>query len=55
MTKINLCGNGHCPSVELLNDKALIGENDNTVELTTEEWNSLVEKIQTGKLTKISS
>ncbi len=55
MNKIYLCENGKCcPSVELHEDKVLIGEDNNITELTKEEWNNLVENIQTGKLTKIS-
>jgi hypothetical protein len=53
MKKINLCGSGHCPSVELHNNKVLIGEDKNTVVLTKEQWNSLVEKTRSGDLDKI--
>jgi len=48
--KVYLCGNGHCPVVEVLKDKVLIGEAGKTVTLTREQWNSLVEKIRKGEL-----
>jgi hypothetical protein len=48
--KVYLCGNGHCPAVEILEDKVLIGENGKTAILTKKQWNSLVEKIKKGEL-----
>jgi hypothetical protein len=53
MTKIYLCGSGHCPAVEMQGDNVLIGEDKNTAVLSKTEWNFLVEKIQTGELGKI--
>ncbi|MBI2937044.1 MAG: hypothetical protein HYY22_02425 [Thaumarchaeota archaeon] len=53
MSKIYLCGKDHCPAVETQGDNVLIGEDKNTVVLSKTEWNSLVEKIQTGELSKI--
>ncbi len=52
--KVYLCGkNGCCPSVEVLNDQILIGEDDNTCILSREQWNDLVDKVKTGTLQKI--
>jgi hypothetical protein len=53
MKKIYLCGSGHCPSVEVHDNKVLIGEDKNIVVLTKAQWNSLVEKTRTGDLDKI--
>ncbi len=44
----------YCPSVELQSDGNItIGEDANTVKLTREQWNILVEKVQDGTLKKI--
>lgn len=49
--KVVLCGScSSCPTVEVEKDKVRIGENENMVTLTREEWNIMVGKIQTGEL-----
>jgi len=51
MKKVSLCTECHCcPAVELTPDKVRIGEEGNLVELSREEWDTLVEKIRTGEL-----
>lgn len=52
--KVNLCpACGACPEVALYDDEIRIGEKDNLVRLSKEEWNSLVEKIRAGELTEL--
>lgn len=49
--KVVLCGScSSCPIVEFEADKVKIGEAENTVTLTKEEWNILVNKIQVAEL-----
>ena len=49
--KVVLCGScSSCPAVEVEEDKVRIGENENMVTLTRDEWNIMVGKIQTGEL-----
>ena len=45
MKIVNLCGSGHCPVVELVDDHVEIGEKDNTCVLTRIEWEALKQKI----------
>ena len=56
---VSLCGDcGDCPSVALSESGAEIGEiGDPTqsVKLAPEVWNELVDKVQSGTLTKISA
>ena len=42
-----------CPEVVIEGDKVRIGENANTAVLSTEEWNVLVDLIQSGKVGRI--
>jgi len=48
--KVYICDKSCCPAVEILGDEVLIGEAANTVRLKKNEWNRLVEKIQSGEL-----
>ena len=52
MKKVVLCGGGSscCPAVEFHEKEVLIGEDDNTVKLTKEEWQILKTKIKNGEL-----
>ncbi len=52
--KILLCpaGCGECPEVEIADDEVRIGETGNLAVLKRDEWNILVDLIQSGKLTK---
>ncbi len=47
---IELCCSGNCPKIELHEDKVLIGELDNTCELTMDQWNTLKDKIINNEL-----
>ncbi|MBE0521442.1 MAG: hypothetical protein IBX39_04155 [Candidatus Methanoperedenaceae archaeon] len=51
--KVYICDKGCCPAVETAGDDVLIGEDSNIVRLKKDEWNKLVEKIQTGVLHKL--
>lgn len=51
--ELNLCGKGHCPKVTAMKDGVSIGEGGNLVNLKAEEWNALVDGVETGKLHKI--
>jgi hypothetical protein len=42
-----------CPRVEFTEEKVYIGEEGNICVLTREQWNSLVDKVLSGQLTKI--
>ncbi|MFQ5962373.1 MAG: hypothetical protein ACE5MG_13355 [Candidatus Methylomirabilales bacterium] len=42
-----------CPAVEVYEETVRIGEADNQVTLTRDEWNLLVEAIEQGTLTKL--
>ena len=55
--KITLCpaGCGACPDVELVGDEIRIGEAGNLAVLKKDEWNLLVDLIQSGQLTKVSA
>ena len=43
----------HCPEVEVAGDEVRIGEADNLAVLKKDEWNILVDLIQTGQLKKV--
>ena len=53
--KVLLCpaGCGLCPEVELAGDQVRIGEAGNLAVLTKDEWNVLVDLIQSGQLAKV--
>jgi hypothetical protein len=53
--KVSLCpaGCGACPDVEVLGDEVRIGETGNLAVLKKDEWNVLVDLIQSGQLTKV--
>ena len=54
--RVSLCpACGSCPEVvlDVAKDEVRIGEEDNLVRLTKEAWNTLVEKVQQGELTKV--
>ncbi|CAG1005182.1 hypothetical protein METP3_03694 [Methanosarcinales archaeon] len=48
--KVYICEKSCCPAVETIGDEVLIGEDTNIVRLKKNEWNKLVEKIQSGEL-----
>jgi hypothetical protein len=51
---VSLCpACGHCPEVDVRDDEVRIGEAGNLAVLKKDEWNVLVELIQTGRLTKL--
>jgi len=53
-TTVSLCpACGHCPEVDVRGDEVRIGEAESLVVLKKDEWNVLVELIQTGQLTKL--
>jgi len=43
----------HCPEVEVVGDEVRIGEAGNLAVLKKDEWNVLVDLIQTGQLSKV--
>lgn len=53
---MSLCptGCGQCPDVEMAGDEVRIGEAGNLAVLKKDEWNLLVDLIQSGQLTKVS-
>ena len=53
--EVLLCpaGCGECPEVEIAGDEVRIGEAGNLAVLKKDEWNILVELIQSGQLTKV--
>lgn len=51
--KVYICDKSCCPAVEVVGNEVLIGEDANTVRLKKNEWNKLVEKIQSGELHSI--
>ena len=51
--KVYICEKSCCPAVETIGDEVLIGEDTNIVRLKKNEWNKLVEKIQSGELGSI--
>ncbi len=44
---------GGCPAVEVTQNGATIGEGDNLVKLTSEQWDLLVDKVKSGELIAI--
>ena len=54
--RISLCpACGACPEVvlDMTKDEVRIGEEGNLVRLNKEAWNTLVEKIRSGELTRL--
>ena len=53
--KVTLCpaGCGECPDVEIIGDAVRVGETGNLAVLKKDEWNVLVDLIQSGRLTKL--
>jgi hypothetical protein len=53
--KMTLCplGCGACPDVEIVGDTVRIGEAGNLAVLKKDEWNLLVDLIQSGQLKKV--
>jgi hypothetical protein len=52
--KISLCPMcDHCPEVEISGSEVRIGEAANLAALKKEEWNVLVDLIQSGRLSRI--
>jgi hypothetical protein len=43
----------HCPEVVIEGDQVRIGEDANTTVLTKDEWNVLVDLIQSGQLGRL--
>ena len=53
-TKMYLCPSCvACPEVEMADDEVRIGEAGNLTTLRKEEWNVLVDLIQSGQLSKL--
>jgi hypothetical protein len=53
-TKMSLCpACTACPEVEVLGDEVRIGEAGNLAVLKKEEWNVLIDLIQSGRLSKL--
>jgi hypothetical protein len=52
--KLSLCPECvACPEVEIIGDEVRIGETGNLAVLKKQEWNLLVDLIQSGQLTKV--
>ena len=53
--KVTLCpaGCGACPDVEIVGDEVRIGETGNLAVLKKDEWNLLVDLIESGQLTRV--
>ncbi len=52
--KVSLCpACTACPEVEVRGDEVRVGETGNLAVLRKEEWNVLVELIQSGRLSKL--
>lgn len=53
--KVLLCpaGCGACPEVEFAGEQVRVGEAGNLAVLTKDEWNVLVDLIQSGALTRM--
>ena len=43
----------HCPEVEVVGDEVRIGEAGNLAVLKRDEWNVLVDLIQSGQLSRV--
>ena len=51
---ITLCPEcGACPEIIFLDNEVRIGEERNLVKLKLDEWNAIVEKIQSGEIGKL--
>ena len=50
MKIVSLCGSGHCPVVKIDNERVEIGEEGNVCVLTTDEWETLKQKIQNKEI-----
>jgi len=56
MKTVSLCPScSACPAVEIDDREVRIGEGDNTVRLTADEWNVLVRAVKAGELDEIPS
>jgi hypothetical protein len=54
MERYSLCpGCTSCPEIVIDGDQVRVGEDANTAVLRKEEWNILVDLIQSGQLSKI--
>ena len=54
MERYSLCpGCTACPEIVIDSDQVRVGEDTNTAVLRKEEWNILVDLIQSGQLSKI--
>jgi hypothetical protein len=52
--RVSLCPIcGACPEVQIYDSEVKIGEEGNMVRLKVDEWNTLVERILSGKLGKL--
>lgn len=53
-SKVMLCpACGACPAVEITDKGVTIGEDENTVKLTHEQWNDLVARVRSGELAAV--
>ena len=51
---VTLCPEcGACPEIVFLDNEVRIGEEGNLVKLKLDEWNTIVEEIQSGKIGKL--
>ena len=54
VTRMSLCPScDQCPEVEIAGDTVKIGETGNLAVLRRDEWNVLVDLVQSGKLTTL--
>jgi hypothetical protein len=52
--KVTLCpACGACPTVEITDKEVTIGEAQNIVKLTHDEWNDLVARVRSGELREV--
>ena len=52
--KMSLCpACAACPEIEIAGDEVRVGETGNLAVLKKDEWNVLVDLIQSGQLTKV--
>jgi hypothetical protein len=53
---ISLCpACSECPTVEVRDHEVYIGEGDNLVKLSVDEWNTLVRAVKSGTLDEVKS
>lgn len=51
---VTLCPEcGACPEIIFLDNEVRIGEEGNLVKLKLDEWNTIIEKIQSGEIGKL--